>query len=273
MTNSTGTLASGYTYTLKSPEKFTMPYYYMTVDLPHNVPDFFIDCKLNDLTPQKLLYGFSKNQQIKLEGDFSDYYDTYTSEVERLDFLSMFTPNIMYTIMKLGMLCDIEFVDQRLELFWPIGGKGDSTDPTNDIIQAATALTQQLDRLLKRYDTIVDLKPENESFTEAVNTGSRLQDAGNPATPAPTLYIGITNTAVSITSLALAILIAVGLFGSMQVAPKDTVTYSILDIVLAGILVLLFVYLPYSLVIRKLMVRNYKKRLMAHYQATRRSLG
>jgi hypothetical protein len=273
MTSSTGTLASGYTYTLKSPEKFTMSYYYMTVDLPYDVPDFFIDCKLNDLTPQKLLYGFSKKQQIKLEGGFADYYDTYTSEAEKLDFLSMFTPNIMYTIMKLGILCDIEFVDQRLELYWPFSTKDKAADPTNDILQAATALTQQLDRLLKRYNTIVDLKPGDESFSQAVETGSRLQDTGNHGTPAPSPYIGAVDTAVGILTLALAILITVGLFRSMQTAPENLVTYVILDIILAGVIVLLLVYLPYSLLIRKLMIRSYKRRLMAHYQATRQNLG
>jgi hypothetical protein len=273
MNTTTGTLESGYNYELKTPDKKYMPFYNMTVTLPHDVPHFFVDCRLNDLEPKLLLHEFSRKQQIVLEGSFSEFYDAYSSEAQRLNFLSLVTPNIMYTIMKQGLKCDIELVDKRLQIFWPM--PTGTSDPTADIIAAANELTSQLDRLFRRYDKIADLQPDDPGIAAAIKNGTRLQN-GTTETKAPRTYVDVADIIAWIGVGVVTTLLAISLFNTSDEgdAIRDDTSGFIMALVVVSLVVALFVVaLPYWGFIRKRIVKRYRRGLEARFEAARHHLG
>lgn len=263
-----GLLQVGYAYDIAIPEPYIgRTYYEMTIQLPEDVPNIFVDCLLNDLRPDKILHEFSKSQQLRLEGGFDRFYATYVSDVRRLEFLTLMAPNIMYEIMKLGLTCDIELVNKRLMLYWPI--PEDKHDPSEEMIASATILTQKLDRLLRRFDDLHEATPDDETIDAARKAGTRLENPSRqlnpPQTPAKIADFIVFGMPLVLFSLAVA------LFSVEDVTNKQDTQVSVAGWLLFWSFVFV-ILIPFYVLGRRIMARKYRRRLAEEYGKARQQL-
>lgn len=263
-----GLLQGGYAYEIATPEPYIgRTYYEMTVQLPEDVPNIFVDCLLNELRPDKILHEFSKSQQLRLEGGFDRFYATYVSDARRLEFLTLMTPNIMYEIMKLGLTCDIELVNKRLMLYWPVP-KG-KHDPSQEMVEAATILTQKLDRILRRFDDLHEATPVDETIDAARKAGTRLENPSrqlNPVqTPAKIADFVVFGTPLALFSLAVA------LFGVEDASNEQDALAS-----MAGWLFfwsfVFAILIPFYILGRRIIDRKHRRSLAEEYEKARQQL-
>lgn len=93
----------------------------MAFTLPRTVPHFIIDSRLyskgNIQSGLPLLFG--RDQEIELEGDFSQYFRLYAPAKYPVPALALLTPDVMLAIMESGMECDIEIIGNKVYFYWP----------------------------------------------------------------------------------------------------------------------------------------------------------
>lgn len=269
----TGKLESGYEYEILFPTRYGHPCYEMTVGLPEDVPNIFVDCLLNDLRPEKLLHAFSESQRLRLEGAFSDFYDTYVSDVRRIEFLTVMTPNIMYEIMKLGLTCDIEFVNKRMVVYWPV--PVDKHDPCTEMIGAASILTQKLHRILQRFDDLHEATPTDETIIAAREAGTRLENASMEFRRPRTVF-QVVDRIMQVALLLsnglwlIAFLLYTSLDGDTE-SGKALLNFAVWSVIPA--LLVLFIALLYFIFVRRGMKRRYTERLRRDYEVARQNLA
>jgi len=73
------------------------------MQLKGSYPHLFLDSKKNGKNHQ-----YAASQRVKLEGDFSKYFDVYMPEGSQAGSLTVFAPDIMQTILDTGKLFDVE---------------------------------------------------------------------------------------------------------------------------------------------------------------------
>lgn len=263
-----GLLQGGYAYEITTPQPYIgRTYYEMTVQLPEDVPNIFVDCLLNDLRPDKILHEFSKSQQLRLEGGFDRFYATYVSDVRRLEFLALMTPNIMYEIMKLGLTCDIELVNKRLMMYWPV--PKDKHDPSQEMIEVAGILTQKLNRILQRFDDLHEATPVDETIDAARKAGTRLENPSRqlnlPQTPAKIADFVAFGMPFVLFSLAVA------LFGVEDAANEQDTLASIARWFFFWSFVFALL-IPFYVLGRRIIHRKHHRWLAEEYEKTRQQL-
>lgn len=75
----------------------------MTFALDAALPHMFLDGKQNGVN-----YAYSGSQRLQLEGDFNDYFSLYIPDGSQVEALSVFTPDVMQTLIAGGRPFDIE---------------------------------------------------------------------------------------------------------------------------------------------------------------------
>jgi hypothetical protein len=86
----------------------TICYTIARVKVERQLPHIILD----SLKSRRLKQTGDATEQIKLEGNFSDYYNVYHKKGEQVDILSVLTPDIMYKIREQTLKQDIEIYDK-----------------------------------------------------------------------------------------------------------------------------------------------------------------
>lgn len=269
----TGTLLSGYSYEIAFPNpRIWQDYYIMTISLPYNIPHIFIDCLLNDLMPEKLLHNFSASQKLTLEGAFSDFYVTYVSDIRRIEFLTLMTPNVMYEVMKPGLMCDVEFVDKRLVLYWP--ARQNDNELMQTMITSGDLLTQKLDRILRRFSDLQEVVPVDATTSSAREAGMRLDNATLEIARPRTLVQTLDLVALLATVLPLGVLVFLFIIVSSvdDSAQAMGLIMPLYDFWIRGVVVVMLIVICYRLFVRKTFVKRYKEQLRHDFEVARKNL-
>jgi ABC-type multidrug transport system fused ATPase/permease subunit len=94
------------------------------IALPYYVPHMIVFSRLNEGFVQPLLatsapfYSPSVASRIRLEGDFSEFVDTYTPPNEDIAAFVYLVPNVMELLLKRASRFTVEFVDNHIYLYF-----------------------------------------------------------------------------------------------------------------------------------------------------------
>lgn len=95
--------------------------------LPHMIMDCHIDSAATDAMGAPDLIGVNElklepsnviMKKIGLEGDFHKYFSIYIEEKNTVDALSILTPDVMYKLLEMHAMCDIEIIDNYIHFVW-----------------------------------------------------------------------------------------------------------------------------------------------------------
>lgn len=98
---------------------------YAAFQLERQLPNIVLDAKRNNRrilgisSGSNLPYDFEPAQSLKLEGNFSDYFNLYVPAGYENDALYIFTPDLMAQMIDLGAECDAEIVGDKLIFYLP----------------------------------------------------------------------------------------------------------------------------------------------------------
>lgn len=90
---------------------------YMRIQLKKPLPHVVLDRRVNNVLGgilSNLPEGFKRNQAIKLEGNFNEYFDMYIPGGYQTDARYMFTPDVMTALIDNGLDYDLEIIDNNI---------------------------------------------------------------------------------------------------------------------------------------------------------------
>ncbi|HSX45456.1 MAG TPA: hypothetical protein VLG27_00435 [Candidatus Saccharimonadia bacterium] len=140
--NLAGMVCDMYSYdTTVGEGKSAVTYYFTTalLKLPKTMPHMVLHAKHNDANVQNDL---ADGQELKLEGDFNDYFRLMIEKNQQIDALTILTPDVMQTLVDYSQNEDVEIVGDNLYLVV----KGDKRDAANveQLIKSVFELGSQL---------------------------------------------------------------------------------------------------------------------------------
>lgn len=107
-----------YTYSTGSGKnRRTYNWGYMRVKLVRRLPHMVLDARKNNFfgsTVSNLPATLTKDQVMRLEGNFNEYFTLYAPKGYERDALYVFTPDVMVALIDYGANHDIEVVDDSL---------------------------------------------------------------------------------------------------------------------------------------------------------------
>ncbi|MDB5175358.1 MAG: hypothetical protein JWM81_216 [Candidatus Saccharibacteria bacterium] len=112
--------------------------------LIRKVPHLIFDSKLAKRRQFKYLY--LRSQSLSLEGDFDDYFATYSPQHYQIDTLSFITPEVMQALVALKDY-DIEIFDDKVLCYGPLKDAAD----LDTMEQACQVLCRELNDNLNTY--------------------------------------------------------------------------------------------------------------------------
>ena len=95
---------------------------YMRITLDRNLPNMVLDAKADDtrifgIRQSNLGVTFSKDQALRLEGNFNDYFTLYAPKEYETDALYVFTPDFMARLIDEASLFNAEIIDNNLYIY------------------------------------------------------------------------------------------------------------------------------------------------------------
>jgi hypothetical protein len=93
----------------------------MRLTLPRVMPHMVIDSLIEtgNGSWSTLPIYFDEAQRIELEGDSYKYFALYAPDKYGVTALTVIAPDVMEELLRQGMLCDIEIIDNKLYFYWP----------------------------------------------------------------------------------------------------------------------------------------------------------
>lgn len=117
-------------------------------ELEGNLPAFVVDAKYNYV---KIPAGFSEYESLKLEGDFSDYFNIYAPSKSQIDVLSVITPDVMEALKEFWQNTDVIVAGTRI---WLIGNNmADDDVDLQHLFDSAEAILPELNHRARSYRT------------------------------------------------------------------------------------------------------------------------
>lgn len=138
-------------------------HHYAVVTLRFNkrYPHLFLDSRKNGRS-----HTYSKKQKIELEGKFADYFDLYMPEGSQAGALTIFSPDVMQTIIDYGRPFDIEVEDNRVSLIG--NGYAYTAENLQMMLACASTLSKEFEELNTSWRPVkmaagkpFELKPSN----------------------------------------------------------------------------------------------------------------
>ncbi len=114
------------------------PFAFAQVDLPREVPHIVLRNRRSRVLALAGL-GLGNRVVLGLEGDFDRHFTLLCPAGYERDALEIFTPDVMAALIDVAGGCEVELVDDRLLLYFPVGLPLWRTE-TMDRVQAAAAL-------------------------------------------------------------------------------------------------------------------------------------
>jgi hypothetical protein len=95
---------------------------YISIYLDRNLPNMVLDSKANNASIfganlSNLPFAFDKDQILKLEGDFNNYFTLYAPKDYETDALYVFAPDLMALMIDKVSNFDAEIIDNRLYVY------------------------------------------------------------------------------------------------------------------------------------------------------------
>lgn len=120
LTFSNGIEMGNYTYTTGSGKSSTVHTWgYVHIQLTRRLPHMVLDARKNNFIGKmsNLPSGIARDQQLRLEGNFNDYFTLYAPKEYERDALYVFTPDVMAALIDYGANYDVEIIDDSLMLY------------------------------------------------------------------------------------------------------------------------------------------------------------
>lgn len=177
---SDGKEIGNYTYTKGSGKnKSTHNWGYMRVKLTRRLPHMILDAKNNNFFGNilsNLPATFTKNQTMRLEGNFNDYFTLYVPEGYERDALYVFTPDVMSTLIDFGSHYDMEVIDDNLVFYT---GSHYHLNSEKNLREALDILDKISTEILDQSDYYADARTGDRVANIVAEPGRRLKSRFN----------------------------------------------------------------------------------------------
>lgn len=148
---------------------------YMRVKLLRNVPNMLLDSKKNNFLGGRfsnLPLAYNKDQTIKLEGDFNDYFTLYAPVSYGKDAFYIFTPDVMAELIDHGCDFDIEVIDNHLMFY---SSKHFDLESEAEISKLLSVLDKISSELIDQTDYYADERSAHRAADTVAAPGRRLK--------------------------------------------------------------------------------------------------
>lgn len=110
---------ANYTYTTGSGKnRSTHRWAYLVIPLTRSLPHILLDAKANNLLfGSNLPLRFDKEQILRLEGDFNEFFTLYCPRGYEADALYIFTPDVMALMIDHTSAFDVEIIDRNMYVY------------------------------------------------------------------------------------------------------------------------------------------------------------
>lgn len=172
--------SANYSYTIgsgKSSQTYT--YGYVQIQLERKLPHIVLDSIKNNATflgmeTSSLPIQFNKEQAMKLEGNFNEYFRLYAPTGYERDALYVFTPDLMALFIDTTAKYDAEIVDDRLFIYSPVLIQYQTQSFMEDIFKIIEIIG---DKTIDRTDRYVDQRVTagTENLGLVADQGRRLK--------------------------------------------------------------------------------------------------
>lgn len=177
---SDGKEIGNYSYTTGSGKnRSTHTWGYMRVKLTRRLPHMLLDAKNNNFLGNifsNLPTTFTKDQTMRLEGNFNDYFTLYAPKGYERDALYVFTPDVMSTLIDFGSHYDMEVIDDNL-LFYT--GSHYHLTSEESLREALGILDKISAEILDQSDYYADARTGNRAANIVAEPGRRLKSRFN----------------------------------------------------------------------------------------------
>lgn len=170
-----GTEIANYTYvTGGGKNQQTHKWGFVRVKLARRLPHMVLDAHKNNLFGRisNLPDSFRKDQELKLEGDFNDYFTLYAPKRYKRDALYVFTPDVMAAVIDTGKSYDMEVVDDDLMLYSAYPVKLDSVDTLKALLKVIDTISHEL---RSQTDYYADERIADRDANVVAGSGRRLK--------------------------------------------------------------------------------------------------
>lgn len=171
-----GVEIGNYQYTSGSGrDKKTYYWGYMKVKLVRHVPNMLLDSKKNNFLRglfSNLPKTYSKDQTIKLEGDFNDYFTLYAPKEYGMDAFYLFTPDVMAALIDHGSDFDIEVIDDNLLFYRSKRLNLTSEEEINGVLSVIDKVSSEL---ISQADYYADERVGDRAANVIAEPGRRLK--------------------------------------------------------------------------------------------------
>ena len=130
----------------------------ISADLSACFPYILLNSKKNQGGSRQTLKAAEK---LSLEGNFDDYFDFYTQNANRIDALSLITPDIMQTVIDATKMYDIEIVGNKLFIY--INGDKRNSFQVKNLFDGFGKLLVEIEH---KSNTFKNSKLTNLSYTQ-----------------------------------------------------------------------------------------------------------
>jgi hypothetical protein len=156
-TDSTDFQFANYTYTTgsgKNTRTYTIGY--IQIQLERQLPHIVLDAVKNNarmfgFNSSNLPIAYSKDQAMRLEGDFNDHFQLYAPAGYERDALYVFTPDLMALFIDVVGVYDAEIVDDKLFIYAPMGIQYEDVTYMERIFQIIDVVGKKTIRRTDRY--------------------------------------------------------------------------------------------------------------------------
>ena len=150
---------------------------YIAVKLERRVPHMLLDSKRNNMSIfgmelSNLPVMFKKDQVLKLEGDFNNYFTLYAPKQYERDALYILTPDLMALLIDNTAPYDVEAVDDTLFVYSP---RAFNLTDRATMERVFAIITTVGDKTIDRTDYYADERVGNRAVDAVDSSGRRLR--------------------------------------------------------------------------------------------------
>lgn len=236
----------------------------MRVKLPQKMPRIIIDCHVGNAGFNQLSEASdtslqdSRLKKLTLEGDFSRYFTVMAELEDRIDTLSILTPDVMRQLIDMEAVCDIEFLEDTMFFTWS-ERKMDAAS-YKKVFATAQVILVELEQKLKKGQFLL----KGRSVAEVTEPSKSLK-RGSSSDSAKYLFLGL----MCVLAIPLLLYLLNIFFGFSLDVVDNAANYVVrslllLPVVLVLGMVVLFIYLGVILPLRRRRInkdfhKNHKK--------------
>ena len=173
---SNGHEIGNYTYSTGSGKsRRTYNWGYMRVKLVRKLPHMVLDARKNNLfggSVSSLPTALTKDQVMRLEGNFNEHFTLYAPKGYERDALYVFTPDVMSALVDYGANHDIEVVDDSLIFYQKYSVNLSKED---SLKQYLTILDKVSSEIIDQGDYYADERVGNRAIDMIAAPGQRLR--------------------------------------------------------------------------------------------------